>query len=384
MRMLMEFRPDLNITDNEDNTPLHCIGSRTVLEHIQLLVRAGASLDVQNKEGCTPLGIALRNSNDTVASYLIERRTNVNLASQTYGAPLHLACQNSPVAMVRRLVEAGADVDLAVQGAPGTPLQAAVLRRGIFDEEAKEIIRYLINEAGADVNRTGGTYGTVLAVAALQGSSTIVSFLLEKGADSGLADGMGRFPLHMAMLHELDNVKLIHNAGADLRARDRTGRSVLHWAAQGGSADVMHYVLELLSDNEDFDIDDKDNEGWTALCWAARGCITEFRTTGAEAQIEVIKLLLKRGAGLGVQARFSNIERWTPLKIAQYSGAPDEVLELLNPVTAKAGDDSHEEAKQRPAASVQRAVTKAFLHVDSYCTFCLGVSDDYISPDPCM
>jgi ankyrin repeat protein len=210
MRTLMEFRPDISIPDNNQNMPLHCIRSWMALEH--------ALLDAHNREGYTPLSIALLYSNDAAASYLIERHTNINFASQIYSVPLHLACRESTVAMVRQLIEAGADVDLAVPGTPGTPLQAAVLRRGYFDEESKEITQYLINEAGADFNRRGGTFGTVLAVAALQGSPTLVSFLLEKKAAPGLAEGMGRLPLHMAMLHGLEHVKLIHDAGANLRA----------------------------------------------------------------------------------------------------------------------------------------------------------------------
>jgi ankyrin repeat protein len=253
------------------------------------------------RKATTPLSIALLNSNDAAASYLIERRANVNLSSPIYGAPLHLACRESTVAMVRQLVEAGADVDLAVPGTPGTPgtpLQAAVLRRGYFDEGSKEIIQYLIDEAGADVNRRGGTYGTVLAAATLQGSPTLVSFLLEKKAVPGLADGMGRLPLHMAMLHGLEHVKLIHEAGADLlRARDKTGRSVLHWAAQGGSAEVIDYVLKLLSSNKELEVDYRDNDGCTALCWAARGCGSEFRASRAGGAVRSHQTAARPGCG---------------------------------------------------------------------------------------
>jgi ankyrin repeat protein len=371
MRTLMEFRPNISILDNDQNTPLHFIRSRTALEHVQLLVRAGASLDALNKEGYTPLSIALLNSNKAAASYLIERHANVNLASQSYGAPLHLACRESTVAMVRQLVEAGADVDLAVPGTPGTPLQAAVLRRGHFDEAWKEIIQYLIDDAGADVNRRGGAYGTALAAATLQGSPVLVACLLEKKAAPGLADAMGRLPLHMAMLRGLEHVKLLLDAGADPRARDKTGRNVLHWAAQGGSAEVLDYVLKLLGDDEEFDVDDGDNDGWTALCWAARGCGSEFRAAALGAQFEVVKLLLDRGADPGVQVRFSGTEWWTPLQIALYSSSPDDFLELLHTATAKEPkNDSHDEARQKVVPSA----AKAFLHVDSYCAFCLGVS----------
>jgi ankyrin repeat protein len=375
----MEFRPDVSIADNDLNTPLHRIRPWTPLDHVQLLVRAGAPLDVQNKDGYTPLSIALLYSNEAAASYLIERQANVNLGSHLYGTPLYLACRESTVAMVRQLVKAGAEVDIALPGALGTPLQAAVLRRGYFNEGSTKLIHYLVNEANADVNRTGGSYGTVLAAATLQGSPTLVPFLLEKKAAPGLADGMGRLPLHMAMLHELEPVKLIHDAGADLGARDKTGRSVLHWAAQGGSAEVVDYVLQLLGDNDEFDIDDRDNDGWTALCWAARGCGSEFSSAAPGAQFEVIKLLLDQGADPGVQARFSLREWWTPPKIALYSSSPDDVLNLLDTAAVKekeAGADGHGEARQKLVTSA----TKAFLHVDSYCMFCLSVCAPEIFP----
>ncbi|KAN0068216.1 Ankyrin repeat-containing domain protein [Elaphomyces granulatus] len=360
MRTLLEFRPDINLPDNDSNTPLHFVRSSTPLEHVQLLVHAGANLDLQNKEGCTPLSIALYNDNDAVASYMIERQANVNIASPVYGAPLHLACQRSTIDMVRRLVKAGADVDLAVSGVQGTPLQAAVLRQESCFGETNDIISYLTEEAGVDINRTGGRHGSALAVAAWRSSSAIVSFLLEKGAAPELADGMGRLPLHLAMLSGLSHVKLIlEAAGVHLRARDKTGRSALHWAAQGGNADILGYVIGLLNNDESFGVDDKDDDGWTALCWASRGCGTKPRPARLTAQIEVIKLLLEHGADVNVKARFSTKELWTPLRIAMYSCATDDVLELLDPEGGR-------------MTGFGRAETTAFLHSGYFCTFCLG------------
>jgi hypothetical protein len=134
---------------------------------------------------------------------------------------------------------------------------------------------------------------------------------------------------------------------------------------------VINYVLKLLSSgNEEFGVDDRDNDGWTALCWAARGCGSEFGAPAVGAQFEVVKLLLDRGANPDVQVRFSTKESWTPLKIALYSSSVDDV-KLLDTATVKeAGEDRHEEATLKLVTSS----TKAFLHADSYCMFCLGVS----------
>ncbi|RFU27758.1 hypothetical protein B7463_g8575, partial [Scytalidium lignicola] len=373
IKKLMEFRPDVNIPNIDDNMPLHFVRRGMPLEHAQLLVHAGAILDFQNKEGYTPLGVALYNGNDGVAEYLIERKANVNIASQAYGAPLHLACRNSTIDMVRKLVDAGADVDLAVPGIPGTPLQATLLR--YITKEVDTIIRYLVEDARADINRTGGTYGTVLAVAALRGSSDLVSYLLDNGASPSLADGMGRLPLHLAVMNGLVHVKLIQKAGVDVRARDKTGRTVLHWAAQGGHLEVLSYVIKLLQEDSDFNINDKDNDGWTALCWASRGCGMESRPIWGDAQVEILKLLLDNGADIHARGRLSNKEWWTPLNIAQYSGVTEEVIQfLIKETSKKTGDQNveHDDWGKKRVNSFRRVGTRAYLHSGYGCMSCLG------------
>jgi hypothetical protein len=58
------------------------------------------------------------------------------------------------------------------------------------------------------------------------------------------------------------------------------------------------------------------------------------------------------------------------IQIALYSSSVDDV-KLLDTATVKeAGEDRHEEATLKLVTSS----TKAFLHADSYCMFCLGVS----------
>lgn len=376
LETLMEFRPLVDVADDNGNTPLHLIGSITSLHYVQLLVHAGAPLDIQNNDGYTPLGVALFEGAADIAAYLIEQRANVNIASQTYGAPLHLACQYSQIENVKQLVRAGADIDLAVSGNPGTPLQAALLRRHSMNE-ILPIVHYLIEEAGADVNRAGGTYGTALAVAALRGSSETVSYLLDHGASHGLVDGMGRLPLHLATMNGLVHLKLIHGAGADIHARDYTGRSVLHWAAQGGHIDVLNHVIKLLKKDNSFNVDDKDNDSWTALCWVARGCGRKSRPIWSTAQVEIIKCLLDNGADINAKAQFSNNEWWTALDIAQYSGAAEDVIEVLSRAvsTKKRALGAEPEIKElKRVNTFRRTEIKAYLHPDSRCMCCIAVS----------
>jgi ankyrin repeat protein len=87
--------------------------------------------------------------------------------------------------MVEFLVkEAGADVNLQVQfGSTGSALVAAI------DRGNRDIVEFLVREGGADVNMQvqHGKYGSALVAAGFSGEYEIVKFLVnEGGADVNL------------------------------------------------------------------------------------------------------------------------------------------------------------------------------------------------------
>ena len=56
-----------------------------------LLETPGIDLDTLDKDECTPLCIALRDSQFEIAKLLIEAGADVNLGGGIYGSALHLA-----------------------------------------------------------------------------------------------------------------------------------------------------------------------------------------------------------------------------------------------------------------------------------------------------
>lgn len=98
--------------------------------------------------------------------------------------------------------------------------------------------------------------------------------------------------LHVASMHgQMLTVRYLLSRGADTGARDLDGRSPLHYAAFHGH---QHVVRELLN----FDvtgIDDVDHEGNTALMFAC-----------CQRRSPVVKELLKQGADISLQNRFSD------------------------------------------------------------------------------
>lgn len=337
--VLLEFRPDINAVDDDGDTPLHYIvPDTTPLENVKLLVRAGARLDIQNQKGVTALGDTIRRRNWEAVTYLLARSSHhmINLASPTYGGPLHMACGVLHLDTIKALVEKGADVHQAVSSSVGTPLQSAILCFGceVVDADAvAAAVAYLI-EAGADVSQVGGLFSTAIATAAIRGSATLITTLLEKGASPSVPDTMGRLPIHLASLHGTDYYRVISDSvGDEVLVRDKAGRTALHWAAQGGHVSVVERILR---DTGNEAINQVDVDGWTALCWAARGSETHFERVSRDQQIDTIRLLIEKGADVTVECSLPG-KIWKPVDIARYHwqerhvniGDVDEVMELL-------------------------------------------------------
>jgi ankyrin repeat protein len=123
-----------------------------------------------------------------------------------------------------------------------TPLHSAA-KSGNLD-----LVKYLIEEKGADFNAPDNDGETPLHSAASWGTLDVLKYLIEeKGADFNTPDNDGETPLHSAASWgTLDVVKyLIEEKGADFNALDKCGKTPLHsaaFAAGLGKLDVVKYL----------------------------------------------------------------------------------------------------------------------------------------------
>lgn len=327
---LLEFplRLDVNQLDDEGYSALH--KSDVPMDHIKLLVNAGADVNVvDRKRGDTPLTVAAYCGMIDRVKFFVKHGADIHLGSPADGAAIHQACRYSKWDVVKFLVEKGANVNQIVdRGIVGTPLQAACLQYTGPDRDVDKMVDYLLAH-GADVNVEGGFIGTTINAACYTTTPSTIKTLFEKGATINVKDSMGRMPIHAAALHGIDNFDAILEAGGNISVKDNTGRTPLHWAAQPGRLQVVEKIISLLPNKEA--IDEPDIDGWTALCWAARGTgswLSQEHAGEPSEQIKVIKLLLENGANRAVRASVGE-QKWTPLKIARFTGQSEEVIELL-------------------------------------------------------
>ena len=107
---------------------------------------------------------------------------------------------------------------------------------------------------------------TALHLAALSGVSTNIEVLLEAGADVNAKTKDGRTALQLSIVTGTSD-NLIIKAGADINVSDEDGSTPLHWAAKtafGTSANLQALIAAGVNEKA------KDNRGKTACYYAQK------------------------------------------------------------------------------------------------------------------
>ncbi|KAH8163300.1 hypothetical protein CIB48_g4930 [Xylaria polymorpha] len=321
LRLLLEYYPriDLHQRDNKGNTALHKIKVWTPLSMVKLLVNAGADLNAVNHKGYTPLMVALQAANVEICRYLFGKTANLPGISGTGSCLLHRAAFGANLDLIKMVFEAGADVNEIDPRTGETPLYTHLT--GPFT--SMPVVQYLVETGKADVNLTGvGSKYPIMQ--AYKKSPEIIRFLVEAGANVNVnvKDHAGRSPIHALYYNTgYTDLAFLVDHGADLGARDKLGRTAVHYAAALADENDVEKLLTL----SNIDVNQADDDGWTPLMWAS----LQRRTWNLD---YVAKVLIDRGADIWVRGKVED-EEWSPLKLAKFHGGYGSwVLEQLEPV----------------------------------------------------
>ncbi|KAF3219284.1 hypothetical protein TWF106_007125 [Orbilia oligospora] len=283
MKLLLEggFDPDSGDSEFDDEIALSSAVKNGHSEVVKLLL--GDSKVNRNKvsgrEKRTPLSYAAEKGYTEIVEMLLDSDT-IDLKSGSQGwTALFWAAHNGHGKIAEVLLGSGADYSI-VSNNEDTALSIAASRNF---EKQHDLVKLLL-DSGADPN-SFSSRGTVLALAASQGTEPTVNLLLDRGADPNYVCNCGETALASAVsrLKGAETfVRLLLDRGADPDHVLKDGRTALVSAVS--IAHVAEPVIKLLLDRG-ADPNLVSGDGTTALELAV--------TTRAES---VVKLLLDGGA----------------------------------------------------------------------------------------
>lgn len=111
--------------DKDGNTPLHIAVKNNLEKLMQSLISRGADFEKKNNDGDTPLLIAVKNKSTSFINMLISHGADLNVQDANGDTPLHLAVKDKDHNLADKLTKKGADKEKKNK-AGDTPLLVAV------------------------------------------------------------------------------------------------------------------------------------------------------------------------------------------------------------------------------------------------------------------
>ncbi|XP_034526709.1 ankyrin repeat domain-containing protein 6 isoform X4 [Ailuropoda melanoleuca] len=201
VQILLKAGCDLDVQDDGDQTALHRATVVGNTEVIAALIQEGCALDRQDKDGNTALHEASWHGFSQSTKLLVKAGANVLAKNKAGNTALHLACQNSHSQSTRVLLLGGSRADLK-NNAGDTCLHVAARYNHL------SIIKLLLS-AFCSVHEKNQAGDTALHVAAALNHKKVVKILLEAGADGTIVNNAGQTPLETARYHNNPEVALL-------------------------------------------------------------------------------------------------------------------------------------------------------------------------------
>jgi len=290
VRDLLRQQADPNSTEPDGSTALHWAAHHGHLIVAELLIDAGARVEVANRYGATPL---------------LEAATNGNAV------------------MLELLLAGGADPNT------GLPEGETPLMRVARTGRADAVVVLLTHGAEVDA-REQWRDQTALMWAAVEGNTAAVEALIHAGADVHARSAGGFTPLLFAVRHnQQDALQALVSIGADLNDTLPSGMSALSVATLNAHYDLGMWMLQQGADPN------ADGQGWTALhqlVWARRPNLGFNNPapipTGVISDLEFVEALVRHGADINA------LETKEPRGGADGSAGPSGYRNALNRVGA--------------------------------------------------
>ncbi|PIO36826.1 hypothetical protein AB205_0120630 [Aquarana catesbeiana] len=297
---------DVNQPNKHGTPPLLIAAGCGNIQMLELLIKRGAHIDVQDKAGSNALYWASRHGHVETLKFLHQKNCPLDVKDKSGETALHVAARYGHVEVIQYLCSIGSNPDIQDKG---------------YYEASVGCLSYTLKPQLTAQPGTGPEWLQNSLMPRTHGWSFRPDW--SDGLSNGLlkertclhtitpkSDGFeAETPLHCASWHGYYPVaKALCQAGCSVNIRNREGETPLLTASARGYHDIVECLTE-----HGADLDATDKDGHIALHLAVRRC-----------QMEVVKTLINQGCYVDFQDRHGN----TPLHVACKDGNIPIVMAL--------------------------------------------------------
>ncbi|XP_071572549.1 uncharacterized protein [Temnothorax nylanderi] len=264
-----KYNQDLDTITNQER--MFAALEEENLESLKDCLKKGADINARNVNLWTTLHFAVKGPSLEVTKFILDQNLSVNVKDINGRTPLHVAAAHG----------------------------------------RKNIVEFLIKEAGLDVDELDTNGKTPLHVATQNGHKGTVEVLLKNEANAIAQDNYGLSALHRAINNNhIDVVKILLKKDVNVDINETNGGFIpLHIAAERGHLELVNFLLQ-----NNADVNVRNDEDWTPLHAAA-----------LYGHPEVVNALILKGADINARV----ISGCTPLHYAVENGHESIVNILL-------------------------------------------------------
>uniref|UniRef100_A0A8C3K5A7 Death-associated protein kinase 1 n=1 Tax=Calidris pygmaea TaxID=425635 RepID=A0A8C3K5A7_9CHAR len=228
---------DVNQPNKHGTPPLLIAAGCGNVQMLQLLLKRGSRIDVQDKAGSNAIYWASRHGHVETLKFLNDNKCPLDVKDKSGETALHVAARYGHVDVVQFLCSIGSNPNFQDKEEE-TPLHCAAWH-GYYS------VAKALCETGCNVNIKNKEGETPLLTASARGYHDIVECLAEHGADLDATDKDGHIALHLAVRRcQIEVVKTLITQGCFVDFQDRHGNTPLHVACKDGNVPIVMALCE--------------------------------------------------------------------------------------------------------------------------------------------
>ena len=317
---------------NTGLSPLHVAGYNDNIEMIKILLENGAEIDLEDNEGNTPICFCARFGNEKSIKFLKEKGADIYKRNKSKISPIETCIQYGHKKSMEIFLEFGYEINNISQGEMSL-LGVATINNNI------EIINYFV-EKGADINLRDGLGYTPIFYSIIAESGYLLKYYLEKGVDINILCKDNNSLLYYSLQNKSDEIfNILIDRDINVNTYSNKGISPLYKACrnrdlikiekllQKGAkieANIRMTPLKLVIINDDYDILDLFINYGLDLNLEIGG-VSLLVGAIKKKDIKLVRYLIKNGVNVNHIDSKNNI----PIKVAVIDNDDVEILELI-------------------------------------------------------